>query len=211
MSLQLMQRMGIHSAENRADRQTFESLTEAVEVQAWETLPAAQQASIAQAVAPDVTVSGVAYPSTPAALATLVQADDRQPLLPCGVGSKLAWGGLVGGLRDEGRGLKDEEKTLPLLVVSTERLKRLIDHAIGDLTVTVEAGMRFADVQATLATAGQYLPIDPAIQTTLRSAASLRQPIQVRYVNATTVCAICCWACRSSEPMGRLPKRAVVS
>ncbi|HEY9894569.1 MAG TPA: FAD-binding oxidoreductase [Candidatus Sericytochromatia bacterium] len=162
MSLQLMQRMGIHSAENRADRPTFESLTEAVEVQAWETLPAAQQASLAQAIAPDVTVSGVAYPGTPAALATLVQADDRQPLLPCGVGSKLAWGGLVGGLRDEGRGLKDEEKTLPLLVVSTERLKRLIDHAIGDLTVTVEAGMRFADVQATLATAGQYLPIDPA-------------------------------------------------
>ena len=155
MSLQLMQRMGIHSAENRADRQTFESLPEGGEVQAWETLPAAQQASIAQAVAPDVTVSGVAYPSTPAALAAMVQADDRQPLLPCGAGSKLAWGGLVGGL-------KDKEKTLPLLVVSTERLNRLIDHAIGDLTVTVEAGMRFADVQATLATAGQYLPIDPA-------------------------------------------------
>ncbi|HEY9883407.1 MAG TPA: FAD-binding oxidoreductase, partial [Thermosynechococcaceae cyanobacterium] len=155
MSLQLMQRMGIHSAENRADRQTFENLTETVEVQAWETLPAAQQASIAQAVAPDVTVSGVAYPSTPAALAAMVQADDRQPLLPCGAGSKLAWGGLVGGL-------KDKEKTLPLLVVSTERLNQLIDHAIGDLTVTVEAGMRFADVQATLATAGQYLPIDPA-------------------------------------------------
>ncbi len=162
MSLQLMHRMGIHSAENRADRQTVESLTDAVEVQAWETLPAAQQASIAQAVAPDVTVSGVAYPDTPAALATLMQVDDHQPLLPCGAGSKLAWGGLVGGQRAEGRGLKAKETTTPLLMVSTERLNQLIDHAIGDLTVTVEAGMRFADVQATLATAGQFLPIDPA-------------------------------------------------
>jgi glycolate oxidase FAD binding subunit len=162
MSLQLMQRMGIHSAENRADRQIFESLAEVVEVQAWETLPAAQHASIAQAVAPGIAVSSVAYPSTPAALAAVVQADDRQPLLPCGAGSKLAWGGLVGGMRDEGGGLKDKEKTVPLLMVSTERLNRLIDHAIGDLTVTVETGMRFADVQATLATAGQFLPIDPA-------------------------------------------------
>ncbi|XHX77177.1 MAG: FAD-binding oxidoreductase [Stenomitos frigidus ULC029] len=159
MGLQLMQRMGIHFAENRADRQTVESLTEAIEVQDWETLPTAQQASIAQAVAPDVSVRGIAYPETPAALATLMQVDDRQPILPCGAGSKLAWGGLVGRVKAEGREKKAE--TAPLLVVSTERLNQLIDHAIGDLTVTVEAGMRFADVQATLATAGQYLPIDP--------------------------------------------------
>ncbi|NKB17580.1 MAG: FAD-binding oxidoreductase, partial [Pseudanabaena sp. CRU_2_10] len=36
----------------------------------------------------------------------------------------------------------------------------------GDLTVTVEAGMRFADLQATLAKSGQFLAIDPAYADT---------------------------------------------
>jgi glycolate oxidase FAD binding subunit len=33
---------------------------------------------------------------------------------------------------------------------------------VGDLTVTAEAGMKFADLQLLLAAAGQFLPIDPA-------------------------------------------------
>jgi glycolate oxidase FAD binding subunit len=73
-------------------------------------------------------------------------------VLPTGGGSKLDWGGVVG------RGKTDA----PLLVVSTAQLNRLIDHARGDLTVTVEAGMCLADLQATLAQAGQFLAIDPA-------------------------------------------------
>ena len=50
------------------------------------------------------------------------------------------------------------------IVVSTERINKLIDHAVGDLTVTIEAGMKFYELQSILATANQFLAIDPAVQ-----------------------------------------------
>jgi glycolate oxidase FAD binding subunit len=71
---------------------------------------------------------------------------DRQPLLVCGSGSKLTWGGLV---------------TDATAIVSTEKLDRVIAHAVGDLTVTVEAGLTLDRLQSTLAEAGQFLPLDP--------------------------------------------------
>lgn len=49
-----------------------------------------------------------------------------------------------------------------LVAISTSRLNRLVEHAVGDLTVTAEAGMKFADLQQILAAAGQFLAIDPA-------------------------------------------------
>jgi glycolate oxidase FAD binding subunit len=70
----------------------------------------------------------------------------QQKILVVGSGSKLGWGGLV-----------DQ----PTLIVSTKKLDRLIDHAVGDLTVTVEAGISFQLLQDQLATAGQFLPLDP--------------------------------------------------
>jgi glycolate oxidase FAD binding subunit len=85
---------------------------------------------------------------------------DRCPVLLYGAGSKLDWGGLVGERQ------KTTDRSLnslpPLIAVSTDRLNHLIDHAVGDLTVTVEAGMRFAELQSILAKAGQFLAIDPA-------------------------------------------------
>jgi glycolate oxidase FAD binding subunit len=45
--------------------------------------------------------------------------------------------------------------------VATSRLSGVIDHEPADLTMTVGAGMRFADVAAALARAGQFLPLDP--------------------------------------------------
>jgi glycolate oxidase FAD binding subunit len=48
------------------------------------------------------------------------------------------------------------------LVVSTERLNRVVEHAVGDLTVTVEAGVKFADLQEILLKTGQFLPLEPA-------------------------------------------------
>jgi glycolate oxidase FAD binding subunit len=44
--------------------------------------------------------------------------------------------------------------------VGTLRLAGLIDHVPADLTVTVGAGMRLAEVAAVLARAGQFLPLD---------------------------------------------------
>jgi glycolate oxidase FAD binding subunit len=72
---------------------------------------------------------------------------DRSPVLVAGNSSKLDWGGIVPGAKS---------------IVSTQKLDRLIAHAVGDLTVTVEAGMKFARLQEILATAGQFLPLDPA-------------------------------------------------
>ena len=48
------------------------------------------------------------------------------------------------------------------VLVSTERLNQLIQHAVGDLTITVEAGTLFADIQTTLASVGQFLALDPS-------------------------------------------------
>jgi glycolate oxidase FAD binding subunit len=53
------------------------------------------------------------------------------------------------------------------IVVNTAKLDKLIDHAVGDLTVTCEAGMKFRDLQKILATSGQFLAIDPANPETI--------------------------------------------
>ena len=45
--------------------------------------------------------------------------------------------------------------------VATSRLGGVIDHEPADLTVTVGAGMRIADVALALERAGQFLPLDP--------------------------------------------------
>ncbi len=82
-------------------------------------------------------------------LAELVTISNRSnsPLVVAGNSSKLDWGGIVEGAQS---------------IVSTQKLDRLIAHAVGDLTITVEAGMKFAKLQEILATAGQFLPLDPA-------------------------------------------------
>jgi glycolate oxidase FAD binding subunit len=91
----------------------------------------------------------IGMPTSAAELAELVRVahQDRSPLIVAGNRSKLDWGGLVTGAKS---------------IVSTQQLDRLIAHAVGDLTVTVEAGMKFAKLQEILATAGQFLPLDPA-------------------------------------------------
>ncbi len=73
------------------------------------------------------------------------------PILIAGNGTKIDWGGLVTGVTQ---------------IISTAKFDRLIAHAVGDLTVTVEAGMTLAQLQTTLATAGQFLPLDPAYPAT---------------------------------------------
>jgi len=45
--------------------------------------------------------------------------------------------------------------------LSTERLAGVIDHVPADLTVTLAAGTRMAEVKVALAQAGQFLPLDP--------------------------------------------------
>ncbi|NJK72138.1 MAG: FAD-binding oxidoreductase [Synechococcaceae cyanobacterium SM2_3_60] len=92
-------------------------------------------------------VPQVSPSSTEQAAALLQQADrDRWRLLIIGHGSKVQ--------------IPYAESVD--LVVSTQKLTQIIDHAAGDLTVTAEAGLTFAALQAHLAPAHQMLALDPA-------------------------------------------------
>jgi glycolate oxidase FAD binding subunit len=64
----------------------------------------------------------------------------------------------VGGGRASGMGGVLERCDVEL---HTTRLDRIIEHAPADMVVTVEAGITLEALQAELAKAGQFLPIDP--------------------------------------------------
>jgi glycolate oxidase FAD binding subunit len=107
------------------------------------------QKQISQAVINPISPIYLVFPETVEILAAVVkQAQQHQwRILICGNGSKLDWGGLA----------KDIQ-----LVVSIQKCDRIIEHAVGDLTVTIEAGVKLADLQEKLRSHGQFLPIDPA-------------------------------------------------
>lgn len=90
----------------------------------------------------------VIYPKTIAELSKAIALayEHRLRVLPCGKATKLDWGGLV---------------SRADVVISTSRLNQVIEHCVGDLTVTVEAGVKYQDLQAVLAKQGQFLAIDP--------------------------------------------------
>lgn len=67
------------------------------------------------------------------------------PWIPSGLGTRLQWGPR----------LNPEHP-----IVSCRGLNRVIDHAIDDLTITVEAGLPLDELQGLLAEHGQWLPID---------------------------------------------------
>lgn len=114
----------------------------------WENLELSQQQLIQLAIASSNPPSCIVYPRTQEQLAAVIAETHRHNwrVLPCGSGSKLSWGGLATGTD---------------VVVSTERINQLIEHAVGDLTVTVEAGMKFSRLQEILAASRQFLAIDP--------------------------------------------------
>lgn len=124
------------------------SIVEENAIHPWENLPPHQQQHIQQAIASAKSPSCIVYPHTQAQLAAVIAAAHRNNwrVLPCGKTSKINWGGLV----------KDVD-----IVVSTERINQLIEHAVGDLTVTVEAGMQFSHLQEILAKSRQFLALDP--------------------------------------------------
>jgi glycolate oxidase FAD binding subunit len=66
-------------------------------------------------------------------------------------------------LRIRGAGTKDYlGEVLPTdAVLDTTALAGVVAHVPGDLTVTVAAGTRFAELRSALAAAGQFLPLDP--------------------------------------------------
>lgn len=80
------------------------------------------------------------------------------PWLPSGHGSRLDWGPPV---------LAGSE------LLSCRRLNRILEHNPGDFTVTVEAGVGLADLQAALAEENQWLAVDWPWQEGERHSGSL--------------------------------------
>lgn len=128
--------------------QTLSGIVGSEGVQVWNALDELTRTRLGRAIAPTSQMECVAYPQNEAQLADVMTwlHRHRGRSLPFGSGTKLGWGGLASEIQ---------------VGVSTARLNRLIDHAAGDLTVTAEAGMRLADLQAILSQKGQFLAIDP--------------------------------------------------
>ncbi|MEG4023709.1 FAD-binding oxidoreductase [Microcoleus sp. S13C4] len=170
------------STENYVSIQELESIVGAAGICRWQDTEPFWQERVKKAVAPDTKIDCTVYPNSQEELAAVIAwaQQHRCAVLPCGGGSKLDWGGLVKLDSDPPqpaltRGEQDVVKVsifkgdlggypdaAGVVVVSTSRLNQLVEHAVGDLTVTAEAGMKFADLQQILAAAGQFLPIDPA-------------------------------------------------
>ncbi|HIK46256.1 MAG TPA: FAD-binding oxidoreductase [Leptolyngbyaceae cyanobacterium M65_K2018_010] len=106
-------------------------------------------ALLAEALEADTLPAAIAYPDTEAQLSEVMACAHRHQwrVLPCGSGSKLVWGGI-------GQGVD--------LVLSTARLNQVIDHAVGDMTLTAQAGVTLAQLTPQLAHHRQFLALDPA-------------------------------------------------
>ncbi len=64
---------------------------------------------------------------------------------PCGLNTRMHWGPTI------------NENSL---AISTREISGVINHAVDDLTITVEAGLSLAELQAILAAKGQWLSVD---------------------------------------------------
>lgn len=84
-------------------------------------------------------------PSEVARVLALANEKDQR-VIPRGGGTKLGWG--------------NSPDTVDV-VLSLRRLNRVLEHAAGDMTATVEAGCTIAALQESLAERGQRLALDP--------------------------------------------------
>ncbi|MBI3089442.1 MAG: FAD-binding oxidoreductase [Candidatus Tectomicrobia bacterium] len=116
-------------------------------------LPAEAFSSVAPTGADGYAVDGVAalgavFPATVEEVAAVLRWANARGVAvwPRGGGSKLATGNVP---------------ARPGLVLGLERLDRLVDHVPGDLTATMQAGLRLKRLQEMLRPSRQWLPIDP--------------------------------------------------
>ncbi len=72
-------------------------------------------------------------------------------VIPRGGRTKMDWG----------NALRNSKRDSGALILSMRRLNRVVEHAWGDMTATVEAGCTFQQFQQTLAEHGQRLALDP--------------------------------------------------
>ncbi len=127
----------------------FTELLQGDRVVAFDRLAPNLSHRVVQSLTPDsLQPTCVIYPQTILELSQAISLahQHRLRILPFGNATKLDWGGLV---------------SRADLLISTSCLNRVIEHCVGDLTVTVEAGVKYQDLQAVLAKEGQFLAIDP--------------------------------------------------
>jgi glycolate oxidase FAD binding subunit len=74
---------------------------------------------------------------------------NRLSVCPLGGGTKLHWGGRV----------------VPDIFISLARLNQVIEHPWQDLTCTVQAGCTWSKLQQSLAAHGQFVALDPILQS----------------------------------------------
>ncbi|MEM9568499.1 MAG: FAD-binding oxidoreductase [Cyanobacteria bacterium P01_E01_bin.34] len=131
----------------------LEALLGTESVLGWTDLESPLQAALRN-VADRSQLATVVFPNTIEQLAEVVTwaAGERHALLPLGSGSKLGWGGTI----------PTSPATNAIIGVCLARLDRLVEHAVGDLTLTAEAGIPIAALKKTLLPIHQQLGIDPA-------------------------------------------------
>jgi glycolate oxidase FAD binding subunit len=97
---------------------------------------------------PDPLVTDIVPASTAREVAEALKraSDERQSIVIRGAGTKLDWGRPASHID---------------VMLDMRRLNRVLAHAHGDLTATVEAGATLRDVNDTLSRLGQGLPLDP--------------------------------------------------
>ena len=90
----------------------------------------------------------VACPTSTKEAAALMRAAAGLNLsvVPRGTGSRLDWG---------------QRPRSCDLIIDTRKLDQVVEHAAGDLVVTVQPGVRLSELQDKLATEGQRLALDP--------------------------------------------------
>jgi glycolate oxidase FAD binding subunit len=90
----------------------------------------------------------IVEPGTPSEIARILATANERGLsvIPRGGGTKLSWG---------------NSPRSADVVLSLHRLNQVLEHAAGDMTVTVEAGCTIAVLQSELAKRGQRLVLDP--------------------------------------------------
>jgi glycolate oxidase FAD binding subunit len=128
--------------------QQLQSVVDPSQVIAGDDLAEHLRDRLSRAIAPAAGLPCVVYPNTQEELVEVVRcaASHQWRMMPIGRGSKLDWGGLAHPIE---------------VLISTERLNRLIDHAVGDLTITAEAGMSVRAIADTLHQQDQHLGLDP--------------------------------------------------
>jgi glycolate oxidase FAD binding subunit len=110
---------------------------------------AARQAEPGDAV-DGVAASFVAAPGSTAEAADVMRiaAEHRLAVVARGTGTKLGWG---------------RRPSHVDLIVDTARMDRVIEHSAGDLVVHMQAGIRLAALQDSVAPQGQRLAVDPLL------------------------------------------------